>query len=79
MLVRTGVECRWGRISVAVPVAYLAMLCSDWLAGDKGNRHKLPLITRHAAMDMSAIGWGNDSIHFKLSQKSIVAGLNCGQ
>ena len=32
------------------------------------NRHNLPL-TRHAATDMSAVGWGNDCIQFKLSHK----------
>ena len=39
------------------------------------NRHNLPL-TWHAAMDMSAIGWGTDCIQFKLSHKPSVAGLN---
>ena len=41
------------------------------------NRHNLPL-ARHAAMDMSATGWGNDCIQFKLSHKPGVVGLNCG-
>ena len=36
------------------------------------NRHNLPL-ARHAATDMSAIGWGNDCIQFKLSHKPRVA------
>ena len=39
------------------------------------NRHNLPL-TRHAATDMSAVGWGNGCIQFKLSHKPGVAGLN---
>ena len=34
------------------------------------SRQNLPL-TRHAAMDMSAIGWGSDD-------KPGVAGLSCG-
>ena len=29
-------------------------------------------------MDMSAIGWDNDCIQFILSDKPIMAGLNCG-
>ena len=44
VLVGTGFESRWGRISVAVPVEYLAI------------RHNLPLAWQ-AATDMSAIGW----------------------
>ena len=39
------------------------------------NRHNL-LLARHAATDMSAIGWGNDCIQFKLSHKPSVADLN---
>ena len=72
MLVRTGFESPWDQISVAVPVAYLAI-----------HRHDLPLArhnlppARHAAKDMIAIGWGNDYTKFKLSQKAGVAGLNC--
>ena len=66
VLVRTGFESPWGRISVAMPVAYLAM-----------HRHNLPLLARHAAKDLSVIGWGNDCTQFKLSQKAGVAGLNC--
>ena len=38
------------------------------------NRHNLPL-ARHAATDMSGIGWVNE---FKQSHKPKVAGLNCG-
>ena len=37
------------------------------------NRHNLPLAW-HAAMDMSAVGWGTDCIQFKVSQKPSVAG-----
>ena len=78
MLVRTGFESHWGWISVAVPVAeYLAML-NLWLACQGlWTQHNLPL-ARHAAMDMSVIGWGIDCIQFKLYHKSVVAGLNCG-
>ena len=36
------------------------------------NRHNLPL-ARHAAMDMSAIGWGNDGKQFKPSHKPRMA------
>ena len=43
------------------------------------NRPNLSL-ARHAATDMSAIGWDNDCIQFKLSHKpgAGVAGFNCG-
>ena len=58
VLVRTGFESRWGRISVAVPVAYLAMLLvCDWLAGGLSEQTQHQPLARHAAMDMSAIGW----------------------
>ena len=39
------------------------------------NRHNLPLAW-HAAMDISAIGWGNDCMEFKLFHKSGVAGMD---
>ena len=41
------------------------------------NRHNLQL-ARHASTDMSAIGLGNDCLHFKLSDTPRVAGLICG-
>ena len=47
------------------------------LPGNYVNRHNLPL-ARHAATDMSVIGWGYDCIQLKLSQKPIMAGLSCG-
>ena len=37
------------------------------------NSHNPPL-ARHAATDMSAVGWGNDCMQFKLSHKSWLAG-----
>ena len=40
------------------------------------NGHNL-LLARHAAMDMSAIGWGIDCIQFKQPHKPGVAGLHC--
>ena len=43
------------------------------------KKHNLPF-AKHAATDMSAIGWGIDCIQFNLSHKpsTSVAGLNCG-
>ena len=38
------------------------------------SRHDLPL-TRHAATDISAIGWGTNCIQFKLSHKPGLASV----
>ena len=56
VLVGTGFESRWGRISVAVPVGYLAMLSLTGLPGGLSEQTQ-PTTRWHAAMDMSAIGW----------------------
>ena len=76
MLVRTGFKSPWGRISVAVLVAYLTML-SLWLAcqGIKWTDttyHSLGMHQRHECYRL-----GNDCKQFKLSHKPSVAGLNC--
>ena len=79
VLARTGFESRWGPISVAVPMVYLAML-SLRLACRRlklTNKQSLPF-TRHAATDMSAIFWGNDCKQLKMSGKPGVAGLSRG-
>ena len=76
-LVGTGFKSPWVWISVAVPVAYLAML-SLWLAcrGIKWTDttyHSLGMRQRHECYRL-----GNDCKQFKLSHKPGVAGLNCG-
>ena len=77
VLVRTGFESSWGEFQWQCRWRIWPCLISDWLAGGLVNIHNLPL-ARHAAMHMSAIGWGNDCIQFKLSHKPRVADLNCG-
>ena len=69
MLVRTGFESRWGQISVAVPVAYLAML-SLWLACRGGLSEQTQPTTRWACSNRHECHWlGNDCKQFKLSHK----------
>ena len=63
---------------MAVLVAYLAMLISDWLAGGLNEQTQPIPLARYVATDISVIDWGNDCMQFKLSHKPRVAGLNCG-
>ena len=52
MLVTTGFESHWDEFQWHI----WPCLILTGLPGDKMNRHNLPL-TRHAATDMSSIGW----------------------
>ena len=74
VLVRTGFESCWVRISVAVPMVYLAML-NLWPAYC-GMKWTDTTYHWHAVTDMSATGWSNDCIQFKLSHKPWVAIIN---
>ena len=75
-LVGTGFESRWVLISVALPVAYLAIL-SLWLA--EGLSEQTQPTTRLACSNgHECYRLGNDCIQFKLSHKPGVTGLNCG-
>ena len=55
------------------------LLVFDWLLGGLSEQAQpTNSLTRRAATDMSAIGWGKDCKQFRLSHKPGVAGLHCG-
>ena len=77
-LVRTGFESRWGWISVAVPVPYLAMLKSlTGLPRDLSEQTQ-PTTRLACSNGLECYRLGNDCIQFKLSHKPGLAGLNRG-
>ena len=77
VMVRTGFESRWGWISVAVRMVYLAML-SLWLAC-RMIKWTDTTSTRLASNNGHGcyITWGNDCKHFKLSHKARMACFCC--